>query len=660
MALDHQVGGPSPTAGTAAAAAPPRIRRALAVPLDANDTGGAAASAAMAAVRLAPAPVATVTGAAFTAPPAVPVREESSVTGRLFRPDAWRRQPQAAAGDGDGPDARATARARAAEAAEAILTGGLAVAAAEGRIVRPGRTTAQHRAKQGRWPLMTAAAFAGAVLVSVPFVHNNSRHDKVDYEGAAGRPVTVAGEGQGRGSAPGPDGYASENPQQEQPRDTGPLVPESTPPGSGTAAGEPRTFATGPVGADRNASGADPATEGPDHEGVHPKGAGRTEGAADARTPGDDLAGGHQQHRTPDTSAPHAKSALVGGGSAGTAHGLAGTGIAPEHGTGRAAPDDDRDRRNRATDHHATDRRATDTTTGESPAHTVSTFAVKTPDPRSGPASTSASTSASASPSESRSSTASVRATPLVTLAARTPAASESPAKGEGVPAKDTARAFTTGDTVKATPAVKPADIGKTADTGKAADTGRTTAVDEESGAASARTGLRDPQPATTGTTSVTGGSTGTTAATPERTAEAQQAPAEGHPAAAPVDGGAPAHPHTPHAGAWVHARPPAHPPVRQAPPTRTPYGVSSAAGSNAEPSTTAIENAGRSSGPPPPATPATGTDTTDTAGTDTGTTDTTATDTTASGTSADTATADATAPETDADTDPASPGDCG
>lgn len=199
MALDHPAAGPPPTAGTGGPAATPRIRRALALPLDETDTGGAAASAAIAAAQ----PVAATEP---DVPAAVAgVRESGPVAGRLPRPDTRGRQ-QAAAVD---PKAEA--------AAEAVLTGSLA-AAAEAGAERPQRIAAL-ATKAGRWPLMTAAAVAGAVLVTVPFVHNNDR-DTTTFEGT-GSPQPIAGLGgdtthHGDGSVDGPDGYSSQMPAPSQ------------------------------------------------------------------------------------------------------------------------------------------------------------------------------------------------------------------------------------------------------------------------------------------------------------------------------------------------------------------------------------------------------------------------------------------------------------
>lgn len=235
MALGHPVSGLPPTVGTAGPVTSPRIRRAMALPLNEADLGGAAASAAIAAAQPAAAAAATtaVRTSAVAAPAAAPVQQGSTFAGKLFRPDVWRQQQAAA--NGDGPE-QIAARAEAAEAAEAILTGSLAAAAVEGRIERPTRTATAQGAKHGHWPLMTAAAFAGAVLVAVPFVHNSNRDTTTNYEGA-GHPLPIAsldgpdgGREGGHGGAAGPDGFASEMPDQNPT-----LIPQPEP-GSGSHA----------------------------------------------------------------------------------------------------------------------------------------------------------------------------------------------------------------------------------------------------------------------------------------------------------------------------------------------------------------------------------------------------------------------------------------
>uniref|UniRef100_UPI0020C6E290 hypothetical protein n=1 Tax=Streptomyces sp. GbtcB6 TaxID=2824751 RepID=UPI0020C6E290 len=94
------------------------------------------------------------------------------------------------------------------EEGEAVLGGALAAAAAHRR---PGRTAAGHSGRLGRWP-MVAAAFAGAVLVSTPFVHNGGSKNVTGMEST------------GKATA---DGYASDMPTYE-PNDgpASPLVPE--------------------------------------------------------------------------------------------------------------------------------------------------------------------------------------------------------------------------------------------------------------------------------------------------------------------------------------------------------------------------------------------------------------------------------------------------
>ncbi|ALO99332.1 hypothetical protein SHL15_8382 [Streptomyces hygroscopicus subsp. limoneus] len=176
MTRRNQPGGPP------AAAAPPgqpHVRRAVALPLYEGDVDGAAVSEALtrggttAAEAVAQQSVAQVRPL-VTAVPAAAVRAEAEVAARTFRPHDGRT---------GAPDA---------------ATGGQAA---------PGRPTSPS-GRSGHWPLMAAAAVAGAVLVSVPLL---SGGEKKTTGADALDPVAIAGARHGSGgptSAPVPDGSA--------------------------------------------------------------------------------------------------------------------------------------------------------------------------------------------------------------------------------------------------------------------------------------------------------------------------------------------------------------------------------------------------------------------------------------------------------------------
>ncbi|MFJ5266787.1 hypothetical protein ACIQAC_40675 [Streptomyces sp. NPDC088387] len=230
MAIEHPVGGPPPTEGAA-----PSIRRAIALPLNEDDSGGGEASALISAGQAArgasaAASVAEAAGDATTARRAN--GSLLSLSGRTSRTSAPARGAAV-------PDTFTGGRATPGEPGQArpgglfgqrqrrTTAGGLAVvppagegqtaegriaaAAAEGAIQnRPGRTAAGHSGKRGRWPLM-AAAFAGAMLVSVPFVNNPGNKNVTGLDDLSNTA----------------DSYASDMPSHE-PQDgaASPLVPE--------------------------------------------------------------------------------------------------------------------------------------------------------------------------------------------------------------------------------------------------------------------------------------------------------------------------------------------------------------------------------------------------------------------------------------------------
>ncbi|MGV9935199.1 hypothetical protein ACWDY4_32250 [Streptomyces olivaceoviridis] len=178
MACTPQPGGPP----AAAAPGQPHIRRAVALPLHEDDLDGTAVSEALIRVG-APAPV----GEAVTAPdeenvrplvtaiPDAAVRAQAEVAARTFRPD-----------DGRTPRPESTPGAETA-----------------------GRPPSQP-GKPGHWPLVAAAAVAGAVLVSVPLLSGGDKKtadasDTLDKVAVAGAGRGAAGEAT---SAPVPDGSA--------------------------------------------------------------------------------------------------------------------------------------------------------------------------------------------------------------------------------------------------------------------------------------------------------------------------------------------------------------------------------------------------------------------------------------------------------------------
>lgn len=267
MDLEHPVSGPPPAAGTGAAASP-RIRRAIALPLSDDDQGGAAASDAVAAAAPAAAPGAVVVPAPAASPPSAQanssVQAGSSLAGRLFRPDTWR------------PRSAASPAAAEAATGEAVLTGSLAEAVAEGRTRKPSHTaTASHGLKPGTWSALAAAAFAGAVLVSVPLVHHHDNKTRTDFEGldhsAPVKSLTPDG-GNAKSGGAVPDGYASDMPVHDLADGTStPRVPEpkaADKPSRSVAGARPGRTETAVVPG--TGAGSDTSTLA--HQGVSPQG----------------------------------------------------------------------------------------------------------------------------------------------------------------------------------------------------------------------------------------------------------------------------------------------------------------------------------------------------------------------------------------------------
>ncbi|MET8767344.1 hypothetical protein [Streptomyces sp. NPDC004658] len=176
MVRTPQPGGPP---AAAAASGQPHIRRAVALPLHEGDLDGAAVSEALTRVGAPAAGAVAAPGEEtvrplVTAIPDAAVRAEAEVAARTFRPDDGRTtKPASTAGEeAAGPSAS-----------------------------RPG--------KSGHWPLVAAAAVAGAVLVSVPLLSGGEKKT-TDASDALDK-VAVAGAGHGSGgatSAPVADGNA--------------------------------------------------------------------------------------------------------------------------------------------------------------------------------------------------------------------------------------------------------------------------------------------------------------------------------------------------------------------------------------------------------------------------------------------------------------------
>lgn len=223
MARTPQPGGPP----AAAAASPekPRIRRAVALPLHEGDLDGAAVSEAL--TRNGDMPAEAVAAPAeenvrplVTAIPDAAARAEAEVAARTFRPD-----------DGQ--------------------AGGEA----------PGRSASQP-GKSGHWPLMAAAAVAGAVLVSVPLLSGGAK--KTTGADALGKVAVADGKHDAGGatSAPVPDGGAGAD--VTFPAPTAPATPAR----SGAPATAPGGDRHGPVS--RTTAGHGDTTTG--HAGVRAPG----------------------------------------------------------------------------------------------------------------------------------------------------------------------------------------------------------------------------------------------------------------------------------------------------------------------------------------------------------------------------------------------------
>lgn len=235
-------GAPPNAAAAPAAAEPRRIRRAVALP-SAEDplTGAPAAKSAHGAVAPDGGAVLATTTTTFAAAAASRGTRPASEPGRSGGRRLHRagRGPAPAA-DVDGPTEQ-----------------GL-----PGAVAGTGRTASAASARGGAGrgagkPLLVAAAFAGAVLSSLPFVTHHGG-GKADYEGL-GQQVPVASQAPDTGGVARPDGQASVMPLRDPAQGTAaPVVPRpQTDPA--TASGTRHTDTTGPAGTKAGIKGGDTA-----------------------------------------------------------------------------------------------------------------------------------------------------------------------------------------------------------------------------------------------------------------------------------------------------------------------------------------------------------------------------------------------------------------
>lgn len=202
-----------------------RIRRALPLPLHDGDPDGAAASAALARGRAeASGTLGRLAAEVFGTPePATAVRPLPATASQGFRPGTGR----------FGTD-------------------------------EPGAATRSGKGKTGPWPLVAAAAVAGAVLVTAPLLHHKNDREATDLEGLD-RPVPVAtlgADSDGHTSQVAPDGSAGSKSDF-----TDGTVTEGIAPSTGV----PRTGRPAPA-ADRPHTGAAPTTATPPSRRTPPHG----------------------------------------------------------------------------------------------------------------------------------------------------------------------------------------------------------------------------------------------------------------------------------------------------------------------------------------------------------------------------------------------------
>ncbi|MGW7541629.1 hypothetical protein ACWGKQ_11005 [Streptomyces sp. NPDC054770] len=220
MTPTHQPGARPPGTDRTVPGDPPRtrrIRRAAAMPLHDGDPDGTAASAALAHAQAVAAGVAA--RAAVTAVAEEPPAESRpDVVGRLRRTGATAR--------GFRPD-----------------PGG----------DQPGPVTRGARPKSGPWPLVAAAAVAGAVLVSVPLAHKGEKQT-TDVEGLD-RVTPVATSGTGDLASDGdssPVPYATPQPGAQSPAQGSTPAPSES--GSRTPHASPGPHATPHAARDKAAT----------------------------------------------------------------------------------------------------------------------------------------------------------------------------------------------------------------------------------------------------------------------------------------------------------------------------------------------------------------------------------------------------------------------
>ncbi|MFG2631474.1 hypothetical protein [Streptomyces sp. NPDC048473] len=226
MSQEYSASSGAPPSGTATVAAgPPRIRRAIAMPsadesLSGSSPAGVTRSAAFLTTASAggeSAGTVTVASTPVTgegAQQSGPAESGRGRRGRTIFSLSGRRQHSPPSGS--------------ASADEAGLPGAAAVSGVQtvGAVQAPGRpgATATHAGRSGR-PLLVAAAVAGAVLATVPFV--NGHGGTTNYEGL-GQAVPIASRSPDAdgNSMPKPDGHSSMPLQDPVAGTQAPIVPQ--------------------------------------------------------------------------------------------------------------------------------------------------------------------------------------------------------------------------------------------------------------------------------------------------------------------------------------------------------------------------------------------------------------------------------------------------
>ncbi|MEU3521802.1 hypothetical protein ABZ770_42355 [Streptomyces sp. NPDC006654] len=236
--------GAPPKAAAATAAEPRQVRRAVALPSADDPLAGSAGPRQTHGTFIR----GTTSGApgGSAAVPASPAPKFPSEQGH----SADRRTQTAAGGPGGEPASEDTAQEGLPGAVTTAARATSASAARGGAVGRSGK------------PLLVAAAFAGAVLTSIPFVSHHG--STTEYEGL-GQQAPVASQSPGADSASRPDGQASVMPLQDPAAGTNaPVVPQPEAGGRGGAASDGSGGAPS-AGVNIDRSAAAPAhTTGPD------------------------------------------------------------------------------------------------------------------------------------------------------------------------------------------------------------------------------------------------------------------------------------------------------------------------------------------------------------------------------------------------------------